>query len=70
MTTAERITVQEMFLRADRMMAEQIRDGRAHQATVLATFTALRDAARPLDPELAELLIPKLSETATPGGGA
>ena len=64
MTPADFIILSEGMGEADRLMAAQIADGRADKASVLATFAAVRDGLRLLDPKLAERVIPRACEAA------
>jgi hypothetical protein len=46
----------------DRAVAEGIVEGRIHKGSALAVFYAMREAIRAKDPELAEKIIPRLTE--------
>lgn len=49
---------------ADRAASRAVEDGRIDRGTMLAAMMIFRDAARALDPALAETLVPRLTEAA------
>ena len=63
----ERATVKGIFEQMDTLLEPQLRDERFPTGTVLAVLQVFRDAARNVDPALAEELIAKRCEQAAAG---
>jgi hypothetical protein len=64
LTIQEQETLAAVFRRADRNISREVSAGSLHAGTALAVFVAIRDAARPLHPVFAELLVPVATEEA------
>ncbi|HEY3898959.1 MAG TPA: hypothetical protein VGM54_10120 [Chthoniobacter sp.] len=61
---SEQALIRAIIERADKHAALDVLSGVLHPGTALAVFGILRDVVRPLDPQLAETLVPRATEDA------